>query len=375
MGELMINTERLLENFKSLVALDSPSFDERLVCDYIKKYFKSIGVDALEDDAGEKIGGTTGNLYAFIDGDTDAEPVLFSAHMDTVEPSHGKTAVFHNDGTVTSDGTTVLGSDDLAGVVSILEALTCIVENKIPHRPIEILFSVCEEKYCYGMNALDFDMLKAKQAYVFDLDGEIGSAAASAPTILSYTAKFMGKSAHAGFASHLGVHAVKAAALAVTRIPCGAVSDGVTANVGIINGGTATNIVPPLCEITGEIRSFDDKEADARYKEVAEICESAADEFGARVELTHKRNVTAFKTAEDSRVITRFKKACSRLSLPCEIMPTFGGSDNNVLALKGIEGIVVSTGMHNCHSVNEYTSVKMLAQSAELALELMKAGD
>lgn len=375
MGETMINTERLLDNFKSLVALDSPSLDERLVCDYLKKYFKSVGVEAVEDNAGEKIGGTTGNLYAYIDGDIDAEPLLFSAHMDTVEPSHGKTAVIHDDGTITSDGTTVLGSDDLAGVVSILEALTCIIENKIPHRPIEIVFSVCEEKYCYGMNALDFDMLKSKQAYVFDLDGEIGSAAASAPTILSYTAKFIGKPAHAGFASHLGIHAVKAAALAVTRIPCGAVADGVTANVGIINGGTATNIVPAFCEVTGEIRSFDDKEADKRFNEVAEICKSAAAEFGAEVEFVYSRNVTAFNTPDDSRVVTRFKQACGALSLPCKISPTFGGSDNNVLAGKGIEGIVVSTGMNNCHSVNEFTSVKMLTESAELALELMKSGD
>ncbi|MFR6510968.1 MAG: M20/M25/M40 family metallo-hydrolase, partial [Eubacterium sp.] len=247
----MIDSKRILQNFKELVSLDSPSLDERLVCEYIKKYLKNLGIDAVEDNAGEKIGGTTGNLYAYLDGTIDGESVLFAAHMDTVEPSKGKTAVVHSDGTITSDGTTVLGSDDLAGVVAILEALTCIVENNIPHPPIEIIFSVCEEKYCWGMNAFDFGKIKSKQAYVFDLDGEIGSAANSAPTILSYTAKFIGKSAHAGFASHLGVHAVKAAALAVTEIPCGAIDEGVTANVGIINGGTATNIVPDLCTVTG----------------------------------------------------------------------------------------------------------------------------
>jgi tripeptide aminopeptidase len=368
----MVNVNRILDNFKSLVSLDSPSFDERLVCEYIKKYLNDLGIDVIEDNAGEKIGGTTGNIYAYIDGDVDGEPIMFSSHMDTVEPSHGKTAVFHNDGLITSDKTTVLGSDDLAGVVSILEAVTCIIENNIPHRPIELLFTVCEEKYCYGMNEVDFDSVKSKQAYVFDLDGEIGTCATSAPTILSYTAKFIGKSAHAGFASHLGIHAVKACALAVTRIPCGAIDDGVTANVGIINGGTATNIVPPLCEITGEIRSFDDKIADLKFDEVVDICQKSADEFGAKVEFTKTRNVTAFKINDDNAVVTRFKKACDNLSLPCNLTATFGGSDNNVLALKGIDGVVVSTGMNNCHSVNEYTSVDMLTSSAKLALELMK---
>lgn len=152
----MIDSKRILQNFKELVSLDSPSLDERLVCEYIKKYLKNLGIDAVEDNAGEKIGGTTGNLYAYLDGTIDGESVLFAAHMDTVEPSKGKTAVVHSDGTITSDGTTVLGSDDLAGVVAILEALTCIVENNIPHPPIEIIFSVCEEKYCWGMNAFDF---------------------------------------------------------------------------------------------------------------------------------------------------------------------------------------------------------------------------
>ena len=101
----MIDSKRILQNFKELVSLDSPSLDERLVCEYIKKYLKNLGIDAVEDNAGEKIGGTTGNLYAYLDGTIDGESVLFAAHMDTVEPSKGKTAVVHSDGTITSDGT------------------------------------------------------------------------------------------------------------------------------------------------------------------------------------------------------------------------------------------------------------------------------
>ncbi|MBQ8980299.1 MAG: peptidase T, partial [Eubacterium sp.] len=111
----MVNKDRILENFTSMVALDSPSFDERLVCDFIKNYLKTLGIDAHEDGAGAKIGGTTGNLIAYVDGDINAAPLMFSSHMDTVEPSHGKKAVIHDDGTITSAGDTVLGSDDLAG--------------------------------------------------------------------------------------------------------------------------------------------------------------------------------------------------------------------------------------------------------------------
>ena len=367
----MVNTERIIKNFTSMVALDSPSFDERLVCDYIKNYLAGLGIEAHEDGAGEKIGGTTGNLIAYVDGEVDVEPLLFSSHMDTVEPSHGKKAIIHEDGTITSAGDTVLGSDDLAGVVSILEALTVIKENNLPHRPLELVFTVCEETHGGGVIELDFSKVKSKQAYVFDLDGEIGTAASSAPTILTYTAKFIGKSAHAGFASHLGIHAVKAAALAVTRIPCGSLGEGVNANVGVIEGGKATNIVPDLCTIKGEIRAFDDAKSDERFSEVVEICKSAADEFGAGVEFEHEKHIRCFNVADDNIVVKRFKSVCAELGLSGECVPTFGGSDNNVLAQHGIDGIVVSTAMNNCHSVDEFTTVEGLTKAAELALKLM----
>ncbi len=367
----MVNKNRILDNFKSIVSLDSPSHDERLVCEYLKDYLKKIGIEAAEDNAGELSGGTTGNIYAYIDGDNSLEPLVFSSHMDTVEPSKNKQAVIHEDGRITSAGDTVLGSDDVAGIVSILEALTVIKENKLPHRPIEILFTVDEETHCGGSAHFDYSKLKSKQAYVFDLDGDVGIAASSAPTILSYTVKFIGKSAHAGFASKEGIHAIKAACLAVSRIPCGAIGEGITANVGVIEGGKATNIVPDLCRINGEIRCFDDSKTLGVLKEVEEICKSAADEYGAKIEMEYEICIRAFNVDENSSVIERFKKCCSKLGLSGDCEPTFGCSDNNVFAEHGIDGLVVATGMNNCHSVDEYTSVGQLEAAAKLALELM----
>ncbi len=366
-----VNTQRILKHFTSMVALDSPSFDERLVCDYIKSYLHTLGIEAHEDSAGAEIGGTTGNLTARVDGSLALPPLLFSSHMDTVEPSRGKKAVLHDDGTITSAGDTVLGSDDLAGVVAILEALTVIKENKLPHRPLELLFTVAEETHGGGVTELDYNAVTAKEAYVFDLDGEVGTAASSAPTILTYTVKFIGKSAHAGFAAHLGVHAIQAAALAVAQLPCGSVEEGVNANVGIIEGGKATNIVPDFCMIKGEIRSFDDAKSDAVYARVEQICRDAAAQLGAQVEFEHAKHIRAFCVRDDNPVVQRFKRVCTKMGLSGECAPTFGGSDNNVLAQHGIDGIVVSTAMNNCHSVDEFTTVDGLTKAAELALALM----
>ena len=367
----MVNTERILENFKSIVSLDSPSHDERLVCEYVKKYLGSLGIEACEDNAGEKSNGTTGNLYAYIEGDKALEPLVFSAHMDTVEPSKNKCAVIHEDGKITSRGDTVLGSDDVAGIVSILEALTVIKENNLSHRPIELLFTVSEETHCGGSTYFDYSKLKSKQAYVFDMDGDIGGAASKAPTILSYKARFTGKSAHAAFAAKEGVHAIKAACLAVSEIPCGAIAEGMTANVGVIEGGKATNIVPDLCEIKGEIRSFDDSKVMKAFSEVQKTCEAAAKELGAKVEIEYEIAVKAFNVEENSEISKRFKACCADLGLSGELFETFGGSDANVFAQYGVEGLVVATGMNNCHSVDEYTSISQLEGAAKLALELM----
>ncbi len=371
----MINSQRQLEIFKSLVSLDSPSLDERLVCEWIKDYLKKLGIETVEDKAGESINGTTGNLYAFIDGDADAEPIMFSSHMDTVEPSHNKTAVFHEDGRITSDGTTVLGSDDLAGVSAILEAVTVIKEKGLPHRPLELLFTVCEESHCGGVSFFDFDKLKSTQAYVFDMDGSVGTAASSAPTILTYKVSFIGKAAHAGFDADNGIHAIKAAAKAVTLIPCGNIAEGVTANVGIISGGKATNVVPDLCGITGEIRSFDDTKVEARLNEVISICKAAADEIGAGIEYSSEVAVKAFATPDSTETVRRFKRCCVDMGLSGETYPTFGGSDLNVMAQHGMEGLVVATGMNDCHSVNEFTTVNELNRAAQLALKLMTYKD
>ena len=371
----MINEKRLIETFKELVSLDSPSLDERLVCDYIKKYLSSLGVFAKEDNAGEKIGGTTGNLYAFIDGEIDAEPILFSCHMDTVTPALGKKAIVHEDGTITSDGTTVLGSDDLAGVSAVLEAFKTIKENNIPHRPLELEFSVSEESHCGGVAYFDFDKIKSRDAYVFDLDGAVGTAASSAPAIISYTAEFIGKAAHAGFAASEGVHAIKAAAKAVTLIPCGDIENGVTANVGIIEGGKATNIVPPYCKIVGEIRAFEEEKAYSRLDEVKSICKNCAYEIGAEVNIKAEKVISAFNVSDDTSVVKRFKKCCGELGLSGETYPTFGGSDNNVFCEHGMQGIVVSTAMNNCHATNEFTTIDEMSRAALLALKLMTNED
>ena len=366
----MINRSRLVSLFEKLVATDSPSFREREMCDTVSGILKSLGVPPAEDDCAKKTGGNCGNLYAFIDGSLDLPPVLFSAHMDTVEPSHGKKMILSENGVITSDKTTVLGADDCAGLAAILEALTVLKESGAEHRPFEILFTASEETYCSGMKAFDVSRLKSKEAYVFDLSGPVGSAAYSAPTIIGFKAVFSGRAAHAGFAPEDGIHAVKAAACAIAGISCGKVGVS-TVNIGSVHGGTADNIIPDRCVVTGEIRSLSDVDARIQLENVFHIMQSEADILGASVELQSTVSCTAYSTPTDHEVSMRFKSACKKLDLPLKLCETFGGSDNNCLAQHGIKGLVVATAMNNCHSTDEYTTVSELENAANLALELM----
>lgn len=206
----MINQERLLKEFFHLVSLDAESYEERDIADYLKQRLTALGLTVEEDQAGEALlslaaksgrnpAKRAGNIYGYLKGNKEGDAILFSAHMDTVSPGKGKKAVLHEDGTITSDGTTVLGSDDAAGLAAILEALAQIQEKSLPHPDIEVLFPVAEEPYAQGSRLFDYSKVRAKKAYVLDLSGPVGGAATAAPSILSFHIVVEGKAAHAGF--------------------------------------------------------------------------------------------------------------------------------------------------------------------------------
>lgn len=366
-----INQVRIIDEFMNLVSIDSPSYAERQMGDYVKNRLQSLGMMVIEDDAGEKIGGNCGNIYGFLNGDANRKPLLFCAHLDTVEPSRGKVAIIGDDGTIRSDGSTVLGADDLTGVAAILEALTVIIEQNVPHGPIEVLFTVAEEVYCKGSQVFDFAKVMSEEAYVLDLMGLVGTAAYSAPSILAFTITIHGRAAHAGFAPQKGIHAIAVAADAISMMPMGRIDEETTLNVGMINGGLGTNIVPDTCVVKGEVRSINHekakKQAELVRKQFERSCSAAHATFDFELFVASK----AYETSLEHPVVTRFESACNKLRLPVSIVKTFGGSDNNIIAQHGIAGIVVANAMSRIHACDEFTTVEEIIRIAELTLTLM----
>ena len=370
-----MNRNRLIREFIRFTSIDSPSYGEKAISETIRQCFDPLGLLLSEDDTGKRLGGGCGNLYGFLDGDLQAEPLLFSAHMDTVEPCRSKCAAIGEDGRITSGGSTILGADDCAGIVVLLEALRTIQENGLRHRPIEVLFTVAEENYCEGASCFDFSKLRSKQAYILDLSGPVGTAAYRAPTVLSFNATVRGKSSHAGFEPEKGIHAIAAATHAVSLLSMGHADEETTLNVGTISGGIATNIVPDRCIVTGEIRSFSHGKALKLAEEVKQRFQSAAEEFGAEIDFTTRCGCVAYETPLDHPVAERFRQACEGLGLTPAMQSTFGGSDNNTLMAHGIVGLVLATAMNNCHSCEEYSDISELSRAAELTVSLMTSGN
>ena len=370
----MVNKERMLDEYRTLVSFDSESFHEKIIAAYMYDRLSELGLSVSSDDAGSLLSAgedSAGNIYGFLKGNAKGEPILLAAHMDTVAPGRGKKLVRHADGRLTSDGTTVLGADDVSGLCVILETLSVIKANCLPHPDIEVVFFVAEEPYCRGSAVFDYSKVRSKYAYVFDLDKEIGTIAISAPTILQFKAEFKGVSAHAGFEPEKGVSAIAAAARAVTKIRTGRLDDSTTANIGLFNGGTGKNVVPGSAVVEGEVRSSSDERAREVAASIGRAFREAAEEEGANVVFSTQKMIKAYSLSPDSEVVKRYERAVKEAGIShfCTV-PTFGGSDANSLNEHGIDAVVVSNAMHNVHTTLEYLWEDELVSCAEIAVKL-----
>ncbi|MFA9378550.1 MAG: M20/M25/M40 family metallo-hydrolase [Lachnotalea sp.] len=367
-----VNTQRLVNEFTHLVSIDAVSFEERKMADYLIEQLTILGFEVSEDRAGEYYNSNTGNIYAIKKGTVAGNSILFSSHMDTVEPGKNKKAIIHEDGTITSDGTSILGADDVSGIAAILEAVRMIEENKLKHRDIEILFTIGEEAYLRGSEVFDYSVIQAKEAYTLDLCGEIGTVALQAPTVMSFTLEIFGKASHAGFQPEEGINSIEIASKIISQIKQGKVDSDTTFNIGTIEGGTATNIVSDYCKIKGEIRSYYHEKVLAQLAILEKISKQITGEYAASYKLENVIVCIAYQMEETSDAVQKFMNACNELNYEISLTKTFGGSDNNNLVCHGINGLVIACGMEQVHTCKEYTNIEALIKSTMLLLKLVE---
>lgn len=364
---------RLLNEFLELTAYSVPSKHESEIRKCLKKKLIELGFEVSEDNAFPETG--SGSLYGFLPGTVPGDPILFTAHMDTVTPCENKNIVVEEDGTIHTDGTTILGGDDVTGIVEFLEAVRQLQEEGTPHRDIEVVFTACEEYFVEGAKRLDYDRIRSREAYILDTDGEIGSAVLAAPTGVRIIAEITGKASHAALKPEEGINAVAVAADAISRMKLGRIDEDTTANIGIIRGGDSGNIVPGYCFVEGETRSLKHDAAMAQRDHMVDCFESAAAKAGAEVKMSVTTVYNAWAVSDDDVLCRRFAKAAEENGLIPSFRRACGGSDASFLSAHGIRCLVLATGMHEIHSVREYTTISEMEIMTQVVKNMMSTLD
>jgi len=369
---IMINEQRIVDLFIELVQVDSETKHEEKIAVVLKEKFTALGVEVVEDDAKEKTGHGANNLICTLPATKEGvDTIYFTSHMDTVVPGNGiKPSI--EDGYIKSDGTTILGADDKAGLAAMLEAITVLKEENIAHGKIEFIITVGEESGLVGAKALDSSLVTAKFGYALDSDGKVGDIIVAAPTQAKVNATIYGKTAHAGVAPERGVSAITIASRAISKMPLGRIDEETTANIGRFEGGTQTNIVCDRVDILAEARSLIPEKMKAQVAKMKEAFETAAQEMGGRAEVDIKVMYPGFKFGDGDHVVEVAKKAVANIDRPSRLLQSGGGSDANVIAGFDIPTVNLAVGYEDIHTTNEKIPVEELVKTSELVVSIIK---
>lgn len=374
-----ISRDRLTALFLDLVRIDSHSRQERAVAERLAHELGEIGADVWFDDAGTKVGGTTGNVLARFTGSLDVPPLLLSAHMDTVTPGEGVRPIIEGD-VIRSDGTTVLGGDDKSGCAIVCEVLRVLRDDAIPHGTVEVAFTICEEVGLLGAKHLDVSALAARAGLVLDSDAP-GYLFTRAPASNHLVFEVHGLEAHAGMAPERGINAIQVAAEGVAAMTLGRIDEETTANVGLVTGGGAVNVVPKLVRLEGEARSHDERKLAAQCAHMQQALEAAAArhtivvdgrEQHARVESTIERSYDAMNVPDAAPIVQLVLRAAASLGHAVESGPMGGGCDANVLNRRGFQVANLGTGMRDIHTVKEWLRVSDMVRTADVIVEMLR---
>jgi tripeptide aminopeptidase len=356
--------------FTELAAVPSPPGDERAVADVVAEYMRSLGLDVSEDDAGARIGSNAGNLYARVDATHGGTPLFLCAHLDTVPPEAGIVPVLE-DGVIRNSAGTILGADNKSAVAVMLEATRRLLAENRPHAGLELLFTPMEEVGLYGAGAFDHERLRAHVGYVYDQAAPIGEVILGAPHSQSMNVKVHGRAAHAGMFPEEGRSAIAAAAKAIADFKLGRVDQDTTANVGLISGGTAGNIVPEWCTFLVDVRSHDqDKLADL-VRELLEATTFAASLEDCQVETEVHKSYSGYRFKQDADAVRIASSALERSGFEPTFALSGGGADANVFNERGLACVNLANGMTDIHTPDERIAVSDLERMVDVTLALV----
>jgi len=368
----MVNRDRMVEEFLQLIAVPSLSKRERAFAEEVKRRLVALGLDVQEDEASAAIGGDANNVIAHLPATDPSLPcLLLNAHLDTVTPGESIKATLDGD-RIVSDGSTIVAADDKCGVAVILEVLRVLKEEPVAHGGLDVVLTVAEEIGLMGAKHLDWSKVRAQMGYVMDGGETQASITIAAPYANKVNFVVRGKAAHAGVCPEKGVNAIQVAARGIASMRLGRLDDETTANIGVIRGGEAPNIVPERCEVYGEARSHQEAKLRAQTDHMVKAMQGAALEAGAEVEIDLRRDYNGFRLGPEEPVVALASEALRELGFE----PTFhvggGGSDANIFNEHGLPAVILSTGAGAVHTTKEFAHIPTMLHAAEWLLCILR---
>jgi tripeptide aminopeptidase len=350
--------------FLELAAIPSPPGEERAVADVVLRYLSDLGLEADEDGFG--------NVYARLEPTAEGTPLFFCAHLDTVPPS-GELRPVVDDGVIRNAGGTILGGDNKAAVTQMLEGVRRVLGENVVHAGIELLFTRREEIGLLGAAAFDHRRLQAELGFVYDQEGAIGEIILGAPFAQGLEVTFHGRAAHAGMSPEEGRSAIQAAAKAIADFRLGRVDDVTTANVGLIDGGTAGNIVPDECSFVVDTRSHDERKLGALVQEMLDACAFAASETECELQTELRKSYRGYRFAKSDDVVLLAADALGRCGHEVRYDLSGGAADANVFNERGLRCLNLTHGVYDFHSPDERIAVADLEAMVDVTVSLIES--
>ena len=364
-----VNHERLYTRVRELCALNAPSRHEQPVYTYLHRFWQERKDQGLEfETVAVQDPSDTPNIIMRLKG--IGEPLLLCSHMDTVPLPPGPVLLVETDGVLSTDGNSILGSDDRAGIALALEMVDLCLEHT-NHPPLELVFTVQEELGCIGSAYLNRALFQSNTAINLDGETPVGTAITSAPQKGRFTIRVNGVSAHAALQPQLGQSAIRLAAEILLKLPHGQLDPFTTANIGTIVGGSQTNVVCDLVTLTGELRSFSSELYVSHRRLIDTLVTEHQMPEECSADLEWEEVYAGFSLPETAAIVVRFKTACVESGYNPHLLRSAGGGDANMLNSIGIPMIVFGMGMHHIHTTREFLIWRELSSAAELLARMV----
>ena len=362
--------DRLHRTFETLCRIESPSGHERACADWVTGELQRMGLEVEEDGAGPAAGSDAGNLLARIAGATGLS-VLLCAHLDTVPPTAPVEPV-RSDGGWHNRNPAILGADNKAAVAAMIELARRLTGGEAPaDAGVELLFTVSEENGLRGAGNFDVSRLTSSLGYVFDHASPIGEIVMAAPTYQRFEVELRGRAAHAGIRPEDGRSAILAAARAIAGLPLGRLDELTTCNVGIIAGGTATNVVPERCTVEGEVRGHEDARVQSVLTEVIDAFQDAADGAECDLDVVVERVFGGYRVSPREPAVALAERALGACGYTPRPITTGGGADANAFRVSGFPCVNLADGSERNHQPDERISSEALEGLLEVMIELV----